>query len=118
VHEVRHGILLMYREYRRLPVEAQQDFMNRERRVINVFAEILREGNESAVFRCAEPDMVAVDLLSIAHAWSLKSWMFRSVSLDDYVNRQLRLVFAMVGADRRGDRPLSFSSHGGAAADG
>src|SRR5215213_425155 len=44
VHEVRRGILLMYREYHCLPIEAQRDFMNREWRVVNIFAGIIQEG--------------------------------------------------------------------------
>ena len=38
-------------------------------------------------------DLAAYDLLLLAHAWALKHWYFeRTLSLEDYVERQLSLI--------------------------
>lgn len=106
VDAVKRGVLLMYREYRRLPAEAQREFMEREQRVTAIFAEIMRDGNDCGVFHCADPDTAAINILMAAHTWSLKGWQLRDLTLDEYTNRQLRLIFAMAGVVRRDVRLL------------
>jgi TetR/AcrR family transcriptional regulator, cholesterol catabolism regulator len=94
---VRRGMLLMYREYPHLSREAQQEFMDRERRVVDVFQSIIEDGVRQGVFRCADPLLAALDILAMGAMWALKGWMLRDLSLADYVDRQTRLVLDLVG---------------------
>ncbi len=65
VDSVRRGILLMYREYRNLPSDAQAEFMERERRIVQIFEEIVTEGVEAGEFGSTDTKMVALDLDSL-----------------------------------------------------
>lgn len=102
VDAVSRGILLMYREYRHLPVEGQQEFMRREQRILDIFRTIIDEGNASGDFRAPHPEMAALDILIAAHAWSLKRWVLpREMEHATYVEQQLKLIQQMVGAKQR-----------------
>jgi TetR/AcrR family transcriptional regulator, cholesterol catabolism regulator len=94
---VRQGILLMYREYPHLSREAQREFMDREKRVVDVFESIIEDGVQSGAFRCTEPRLAALDILAVGAMWALKGWMLRDVSLDDYIAHQSRLILHLVG---------------------
>jgi AcrR family transcriptional regulator len=96
-HAVRRGILLMYREYPHLAPEAQREFMDRERRVVQVFQKIIEDGVQDGAFVCADPRLAALDILAMGAMWALKGWMLQDVSLDDYIDRQSRLVLQLVG---------------------
>lgn len=97
VQIVRRGILLMYREYRHLPLNGQREFMQRERRVVDIFRDILIEGNISGVFQCPQPEIAAIAMLMAGHTWSLKGWLLRGTPLDQYTNEQLHLALMMAG---------------------
>lgn len=96
VATVRRGILLMYRAYQHLPKNAQREFMQREQRVVEIFVDILEEGNETGVFECTNPRLAALNLLQAAYALAHKEWMLRDIELDDFVQHQTLLVFGMV----------------------
>ncbi|MBE0610875.1 MAG: TetR/AcrR family transcriptional regulator [Dehalococcoidia bacterium] len=99
VDTVSRGILLMYREYRHLPIEGQQEFMRRERRIIHIFRTIVEDGNACEAFHCPHPEMAALDILLAAHAWSLKRWVLpKGRDHSFYVEQQLELIHQMVGA--------------------
>jgi AcrR family transcriptional regulator len=117
VDAVRRGVLLMYREYYNLPRDGQREFMRRERRIVDIFAEILREGNESGLFHCVDPETVAVTMLMAGHTWSIKGWMFRGESLDQFIARQTRLALVMAGcAPRHAARQDKAGPDGGGVA--
>jgi TetR/AcrR family transcriptional regulator, cholesterol catabolism regulator len=98
VYAVRRGVLLMYREYRHLPANGQREFVERERRIIAIFRDILSEGNRSGLFHCPDPDLAAMNLLLAGHALSLKGWLLRDVSLEAYIEQQLQLATMLAGA--------------------
>lgn len=100
VDTVSRGILLMYREYRHLPVEGQQEFMRRELRIIGILRSIIEEGNAEGVFRCPHPETAALDILMAAHAWSIKRWVFpRGTRHETYLEQQIALIRLMVGSE-------------------
>lgn len=101
VDEVSRGVLLMYREYRKLPIEGQLEFMRRERTIVEFFETIIDEGNASGCFRCPHPKIAALNILVAAHTWSLKRWMLpEEVDHSAYVNQQLELIHQMVGGPK------------------
>jgi len=97
VDTVRRGILIMYREYKNLSPDAQTEFEERERRVINIFADIIKEGVNAGVFSCSHPDLASLDLLMAGHAWALKGWLLRQIPLETYIARQCEVARALVG---------------------
>ena len=99
VRAVRRGVLLMYREYRYLPEAAQREFMEREERIVNVFVEIIQEGNDAGAFHCSDPKLAALDLLMAGHAMALKGWMVGNGGFDHYIDTQTNLAMALVGAN-------------------
>ncbi len=97
VHAVRQGILLMYREYRHLQREAKREFMDRERRVVDVFIRVIEDGTASGVFKCENPRTAALNILMMGHLWALKNWMLGD-NIEQYIEEQMVLVLEMVGA--------------------
>jgi len=99
VDAVHLGVLLMYREYRRLPDEGQKEFMRRERRIVELFSAIIEEGNASGAFRCEHPHAAAMNILMAAHTWSLKHWLLtRGLTTEAYTDQQVQLAFRAVNA--------------------
>jgi AcrR family transcriptional regulator len=98
VDSVRRGILLMYREYRHLPPDAQEEFKERERRVINILAQIIEDGVKAKTFNCKDPELAAVDMLMAGHAWALKGWLLRDIPFEAFMERQSALALSLVGA--------------------
>lgn len=98
VDAVRRGILLMYRAYQHLPRDAQREFMQREQRVVEIFVDIIEEGNETGVFDCPNPRLAALNLLQTAYALAHKEWMLRDTTVDDFVRDETLLAFGMVGS--------------------
>jgi AcrR family transcriptional regulator len=103
VDSVRRGILLMYREYEHLPETAQDEFKDRERRVINIFAAIIKDGVRTGHFACPEPDMAALTLLMMGHTWAIKGWLLHHIEIDEYIQEQSRLALNLVGAGERAE---------------
>ena len=59
----------------------------------------VRAGVDSGVLRTTDPDLVAYNLLLLAHAWALKHWYFeRTMTLGAYVDAQLALALSAVVA--------------------
>jgi AcrR family transcriptional regulator len=99
VDAVSRGILLMYREYRHLPIAGQQEFMRREQRILDIFRTIIEDGNASGAFHCPHAAPAALNILMAAHAWSLKRWVVPTgMGRSLYVDAQLELIHEMVGA--------------------
>lgn len=98
VDAVRSGILLMYREYPRLPSDGQREFMEREQRVVELFADIIRQGNAEGVFHCDDPEAAALACLMFGHTWSLKRWLLHGVSLAQFIEQQVGMALRLTGA--------------------
>ncbi|ALL79371.1 hypothetical protein AD006_29240 (plasmid) [Pseudonocardia sp. EC080610-09] len=70
-------IAMVYREYRRLPEDAQRFFMSREQAIADVFADLVRAGRAKGVFRPVDATVVATDIVFLGHMPSFKGWALR-----------------------------------------
>lgn len=90
----RDQILLMYREYRHLPREAQLRYMRREKGVAGVFADAIAAGVRRGVFAAGlSPAVLAEDIILLGHLPALKDWALRDeVTADELVHEQTELI--------------------------
>lgn len=73
----RAEITMVYREYRQLPAEAQQHFMQREQAIADLFADLLRAGMRAGAFRGVDATLLAIDIVFLGHLPSFKGWALR-----------------------------------------
>ena len=93
----RAEITMVYREYRRLPVDAQQYFMLREQAIADVFVDLIRAGCSSGVFAPVNARLLALDIVFLGHMPSLKGWALRGVAEPPEVrDEQIKLILARV----------------------
>lgn len=89
----RHATVLTYRESKSLDEAGRRRIKELEVATSQPLVEVLREGIEVGILRPVEPEMVAYNLLLVAHAWALKHWYFeRTLGFEDYVRKQLGLA--------------------------
>ncbi|MCL4421679.1 MAG: TetR/AcrR family transcriptional regulator [Actinobacteria bacterium] len=67
-------VLLMYREFGRLPASARRYFMHLESELHNVFQQIVESGVAQGVFACDDPKLFAIDCVTRAQVLALKDW--------------------------------------------
>ena len=97
IDEYRHAAVLTYRETKSLSAEGRTRIKELEVRTSEPLRSILREGVEAGVFVVPDVEIVAYDLLLLAHAWALKHWYFeRTLGFDDYVTHQTALVLRSI----------------------
>lgn len=100
IDEHRHAAMLTYRESRSLGEEGLATIKRLEIDSIEPLRQVLHDGIELGVFRPVDVDIVAYDLLVLAHAWALKHWYFDGrVDLAGYVDVQFATVLAGLRAD-------------------
>ncbi|MGH3280740.1 MAG: TetR/AcrR family transcriptional regulator [Trebonia sp.] len=89
-------ILLMYREYRHLPREAQLRYMRREKAIAGKFADVIAAGIRRGVFASGvSPLVLAEDIIVLGHLPALKSWALRDeVGVDELVSEHVKLIMA------------------------
>lgn len=93
IDEYRHAAVLTYRESKSLSTEGRERIKALEVETSDPLREVLREGVAAGVLVAPDVEIVAYDLLLLAHAWALKHWYFeRTLSFDDYVSHQTALV--------------------------
>lgn len=97
----RDQILLMYREYRNLPREAQLRYMRREKGVAGVFADAIAAGVRRGVFAAgASPPVLAEDIILLGHLPALKAWALRGEAADsDLVREHAELIMTRLMPD-------------------
>jgi TetR/AcrR family transcriptional regulator, cholesterol catabolism regulator len=89
----RHATVLTYRESKSLDEAGRRRIKEYEVETTQPLVGVLRDGIDAGAFRPVEPEMVAYNLLLVAHAWALKHWYFeRTLSFEDYVRNQLSLA--------------------------
>ena len=98
----RAATVLAYRETATLAEEGRSHLKTLEVETTRLVAEVIERGIESGVFVDADADLVAFDLVILAHAWALKHWYLQPrLTLEAYVARQLALVLRSLLAPRR-----------------
>jgi AcrR family transcriptional regulator len=93
----RHAAVLTYRESKSLGAAGRERIKQLEIETSEPLRRVIRDGVAAGVLSTADPDLVAYNLLLLAHAWALKHWYFeQSLSFDDYVRRQTALTLAAI----------------------
>jgi len=102
IDQHRHAALLTYRESKSLSADGRRKIKQLEVETSEPLRQILRNGIDAQVFQPVDPDLVAYNLLLLAHAWTLKQWYFqRSLSLDTYIRKQTQLALPALIAPRK-----------------
>ena len=85
--------LLIYQKSNSLDDRSKSRVMELEVEVSEIFVEILREGIEQGVFKKVDVDLMAYNIIMMAHMWVLKGWHFKGrLSLDRYIDLQLEII--------------------------
>jgi len=90
VDQQKEKALLIYQKSNSLEKASKARVMQLEVEVSNIFAEIIREGIEQEVFKKVDVDLMAYNIIMMAHMWILKGWHFKKrLTLDKYIDLQL-----------------------------
>ena len=93
VDKQKEKALLIYQKSNSLEKASKSRVMQLEVDVSNIFGEIIREGMGRGVFKQVDVDLMAYNIIMMAHMWILKGWHFRKrLTLDKYINLQLRTI--------------------------
>jgi AcrR family transcriptional regulator len=97
IDDHRHAAVLTYRESKSLDAAGRERIKRLEVETSQPLRDAVLSGVESGLLRTAEPDLVAYNLLLLAHAWALKHWYFeKTMTLEAYIGAQLALALSAV----------------------
>ena len=103
----RHKIRMMYREYRRLPPLAQEDYKNRETAISDVFADLIRSGISQDVFNEVNLHALAYDIILLGHLPALKGWAIRArMSTEEWRREQIALIVSRLVSHPSGEQKI------------
>ncbi|MFP4037094.1 MAG: TetR/AcrR family transcriptional regulator [Desulfobacteraceae bacterium] len=89
--------LLIYQKSSSLDKASKARVMQLEVEVSRILGDIIREGIDKGVFRDVDVDLMAYNIIMLAHMWVLKHWHFkRRFTLDKYIDLQLVNILACV----------------------
>lgn len=105
IDRYRHAAVLTYRESNALSAEGREEIKRLEVTTSEPLREAVRDGVAAGLLETDDADLVAYNLLLLAHSWALKHWYFeRTLTLEQYIAAQRALVLrAVVPADRRAE---------------
>ena len=105
IDRYRHATVLTYRESNALSREGREKIKRMEIETSEPLRAAVRDGVAAGSIHAPDPDLVAYDLLILAHSWALKHWYFeRTLSLDGYIAGQRALALrAIVAPEHRDD---------------
>ena len=93
VDQQREKALLIYQKSSSLDRASKTRVMQLEVDVSNIFAKIISEGIEQGVFKKVDVDLMAFNIMIMAHMWALKRWHFKKrLNLDTYFKLQLEII--------------------------
>ncbi|UQE75677.1 TetR/AcrR family transcriptional regulator [Gordonia sp. PP30] len=97
IDRYRHAAVLTYRESNALSAEGRERIKALEVETSEPLREAVREGVTAGALVTADPDLVAYNLLLLAHSWALKHWYFeRTMTLEQYIAAQRSLILGAV----------------------
>ncbi|HEY0950058.1 TetR/AcrR family transcriptional regulator [Nocardioides sp.] len=97
IDEHRHAAVLTYRESKSLDAAGRERIKRLEVETSEPLRAAVRAGVESGALRASDPDLVAYNLLLLAHAWALKHWYFeKTMTLENYISAQVALALSAV----------------------
>ncbi len=105
VDENLDATVLTYRESRTLDAAGRARIKELEVESSAPLRAVLDSGIAAGVLNPVDVDLVAFDVMLLAHGWALKHWHFGARhTLDEYIRMQTRVVLeTVVPVDRRGD---------------
>ena len=93
VDQQKEKSLLMYQKSSSLDKPSKVRVMQLEVDVSKIFGEIIQEGIDQGAFKKVDVDLMAYNIIMMAHMWVLKGWHFRRrLTLDQYIDMQLALI--------------------------
>ena len=93
VDQQREKALLIYQKSRSLDKASKAKIMQLEVEVTDIFGQIIEEGIQQKVFKEVDVDLMAFNIILMAHMWVLKRWHFkRRLTLDKYIDLQLTAI--------------------------
>ncbi len=91
--EQQDKVLLMYQKSSSLDKVSKSKIMKMEVELSNIFGEIIRDGIKRGIFKEMDVDLMAYNIVILAHMWTLKRWHFRKrLSIDDYIDQQSKFI--------------------------
>ena len=86
-------VLLMYQKSSSLDRASKSKVMQLEVQVSQIFSGIIEEGIQSGIFKAVDVDLMAYNIILMAHMWVLKRWHFKKrLSFDRYIDQQLTII--------------------------
>jgi hypothetical protein len=83
----------MYQKSGSLDEAAKIAVMQLEVNVSEIFSDIIAEGIQKGFFKRTDVDLMAFNIMMMAHMWVLKRWHFRKrLTLEEFVERQLGVI--------------------------
>lgn len=99
---LRKEVALLYRESASMLPEHLEVLKQSELRERDFLAEIIRQGMDAGQFRPVNPELVAHNIIMLAHMWALKGWALKDdFDVSSYFNAQFELILADVLPKRR-----------------
>lgn len=90
MHQQGEKVLLMYQKSSSLDRESKSRVMQMEVEVSEIFAKLIEAGIKKGIFKEVDVDLMAYNIIVMAHMWVLKRWHFKNrLTLDKYIDRQL-----------------------------
>jgi len=97
VDQQREKALLIYQKSSSLDKPSKTRVMQLEVEVSRIFADIINEGIGQGVFKEVDVDLMAYNIIMMAHMWILKGWHFRQrLPLDKYIDLQLATLLEVL----------------------
>ena len=93
VDQQREKALLVYQKSSSLDKTSKSKVMQLEVEVSEIFCNIIEEGIRKKIFRKVDVDLMAYNIVMMAHMWALKRWHFKNrLTLDKYIDLQLTTI--------------------------
>ncbi len=93
IERQRDKLLLIYQKSSSLEKAAKARIMQLEVDVADIFKEIIREGISQGTYKSVDVDLMAYNIMMLAHMWILKHWHFKKrLTLDKYIDLQLGII--------------------------
>jgi AcrR family transcriptional regulator len=94
VGQRRDAVVLAYRETRTLAKPGREQLKRLESSTTALLTAEVRAAVDQELFLPVDSELIAYDLMMLAHGWALKHWyLAASQSLDSYISFQTRLIF-------------------------
>lgn len=93
VDQQREKVLLIYQKSGSLDKASKSRVMQLEVEVSDIFGKIINEGMARGVFKKVDVDLMAYNIIVMAHMYILKRWHFKNrLSLEKYTDLQLTMI--------------------------